>query len=239
MKIAYIDDEISQRNTNIPVFMEVFTKFQIPIHRFDFFSSSEEFLQNYHEDDYDLIVLDIIMSQMNGVELAKKIREVNQEVRIVFCSTSNEYANESYEVGACYYIQKPLNKEDVEKMIRKIDVQHYEMRRVFTLPDGQRILLRNVIATEYTNHIVLIHMKKGPTVRTRMAQNVLIDLLRPYSYFIQVNSGNMINLYEVDNYDEYKFVMSDKSCYPIARRRKNEIQETYQQFLLDVLRNEM
>ena len=67
----------------------------------DDFSSGEEFFSRFTAGLYDLVVLDIFMGDLTGVDVARKIRETEHNVRLVFCTTSNDFASESYEVAAC------------------------------------------------------------------------------------------------------------------------------------------
>lgn len=67
------------------------------------FHNGEDFLQHWSADTFDLIVLDIYMEQLTGIEIARVIRETDPNVCLVFATTSNEFASESYEVNACYY----------------------------------------------------------------------------------------------------------------------------------------
>lgn len=48
------------------------------------------------------------MDKLTGVDVARKIRERDSNVKIVFSTTSNEFASESYEVNACYYLRKSI-----------------------------------------------------------------------------------------------------------------------------------
>lgn len=73
-------------------------------------ASSKEYLEFVLEQLSELDdVVDIYMGKLTGIDLARKIRSRDEEVRIVFCSSSNEFAAESYELNASYYIRKPVS----------------------------------------------------------------------------------------------------------------------------------
>ena len=67
-----------------------------------YFPSGEDFLRIWQPGAFELIILDIFMDGINGMDTAREIRKSDTDVRIVFSTTSNEFASESYEVGACY-----------------------------------------------------------------------------------------------------------------------------------------
>ena len=87
------------------------------------FHNGEDFLQHWSADTFDLIVLDIYMEQLTGIEIARVIRETDPNVCLVFATTSNEFASESYEVNACYYLCKPFLKQQVLAMLDRIGQQ--------------------------------------------------------------------------------------------------------------------
>lgn len=96
MRIAIVDDDIQmceQLRTLLNEFLG--DSSEISDYR-----SGEEFLTAWETADFDLIILDIFMDKLTGVDVARKIRERDSNVKIVFSTTSNEFASESYEVNA-------------------------------------------------------------------------------------------------------------------------------------------
>ena len=94
MRIAIVDDDIQmceQLSTLLNEFLG--DSSEISDYR-----SGEEFLTAWETADFDLIILDIFMDKLTGVDVARKIRERDSNVKIVFSTTSNEFVSESYEV---------------------------------------------------------------------------------------------------------------------------------------------
>lgn len=56
------------------------------------------------------------MEDITGVDTARAIRKIDEDVKLIFITTSNEFASESYEVKAEDYLIKPFNKERLEKL---------------------------------------------------------------------------------------------------------------------------
>lgn len=76
------------------------------------FTSAENFLFHYAEDkSWDILLLDIEMGQMDGVTMAKQVRQDNETVQIVFITGYSDYIAEGYEVAALHYLMKPVNTE--------------------------------------------------------------------------------------------------------------------------------
>lgn len=86
----------------------------------DIYPSAEAFLFQYEETcSYDILILDIEMGNMNGMELARKIRLDNEEVQIVFVTGFPEYIAEGYEVSALHYLMKPVTAEQLGTVLDK------------------------------------------------------------------------------------------------------------------------
>ena len=91
MRVAFVDDDPNELKILHTYFNDLTDPSTISI---DDFSSGEEFLSRFTAGLYDLVTLDIF-------DVARKIRETDHNVRLVFCTTSNDFASESYEVAAC------------------------------------------------------------------------------------------------------------------------------------------
>lgn len=239
MRIAIVDDLPAEAQRLQSMIQEEFHNTQTDIHRLDVFSSAEALLEAWMPNTYDLVLLDIYMGGITGVEAAHILRESDEHVRLVFCTTSNEFASESYAVGASYYLHKPYGNADIRRMITSVRPRDYEMTRYILLPDGQKVILRDIIYTEYNNHVITIHRKKGALTQTRLGQAAFEALLVDDPFMISCSKGLMVNLYETERLDGDAFTMSDGTALPISRRKAKEVQGIYDEFLFRKMRKEM
>ncbi len=231
MKIALVDDqpeELKQLCTTL--------KKELPQAKYFIFSSGEAFLNTWQEGAYDLVILDMFMDKMLGIEVARIIRETDLDIRLVFCTTSNEFASESYEVGANYYLHKPISETSIQRMLKMIRLNEYEARRFIRLPDGQRLVLRNVIYSEYYNHLILIHCKNGTELQTRMSQKDWELLLSEYDYFYSCSKGILVNFYHIEKQEKGIFLISNGTQVPISRRKTKESLEAFASFRFHQMR---
>ena len=233
MKIALVDD----RPEEIDRLLNIVEK-ALPQAKSFSFSSGEAFLGTWKRGEFDLILLDIFMDGQLGIEVARKVRMEDEDVRLVFCTTSNDFACESYEVGANYYLHKPISDTSFAKMLEIINLSQYEMKRFIRLPDGQRIVLRNVIYSEYHNHLLTIHCKQGIVLQTRMSQTDWENTLLEYSYFYSCSKGIVVNFYEIEQQESGMFLMSDGTWLPISRRKTKDALEAFAHFRFEKMRRE-
>ncbi|MCI8669984.1 MAG: response regulator transcription factor [Lachnospiraceae bacterium] len=239
MRIALVDDEQEELDRLSGIIARQLALAGYFKNQIDCFPNGETFLTNLTYGRFDLIILDIFMDNLSGIDVARRIRQTDKEVRLVFCTSSNSFASESYEVCANYYLRKPYSEKNISDMFQRLNMEEYELRRSVFLPDGQNIILRNILYTEYTNHIVTIYNKKGENIRTRITQTEFERLLMEYPYFCITSKGVIVNFYEVVEQNENVFLLSNGCTVPISRRKKKEVLEIYTNFRFERLRNEV
>ena len=233
MKIALIDDEKSSLDRLCRLINEHVGS-DVSIDRY---ASGEEFMDSFREGVYDLIITDIFMDKLTGIETARRIRKKDKNVKLVFCTSSNEFACESYEVNACYYLRKPYSEESFSAMLDRLDLEKMELSRSVRLPDNQSIVLRNVIYADFASHCVTFHNKLGENIVSRVSFADVEPLLCANSYFCSPSKGVIVNFYEVVAQNDNVFVMSDDTRIPISRRKAKEVTEAYAEFRFELLRS--
>lgn len=231
MKIALVDDSLEEIRL-----LSNFIEKSLPHAIVRTFSSGEEFLDHWTYGEYDLIILDIYMDKLTGIDVARKIRQKNADVRLVFCTTSNEFAGESYELGIHYYLHKPIDETGFTRMLKAIRLSDYEEQKFITLPDGQNIVLRNITYTEYYNHTIIIHSKKRADLQTRMSQTEWERILDEYDFLYSSSKGIVVNFYEVARQEDSMFILTDGSMVPISRRKSKDALEAYATFRFQQMR---
>ena len=153
MKIAIVDDNEDDRKR----LQEEITKICDNKSRKDFeiteFFSGEDFInlieKNENKKYFDIVFLDIYMNGITGIETAKKLRETDNQSKIIFITTSNEFASESYEVKAYDYLIKPFSKERILKTIERIfEDEKKNKKMIMVISDLIRAGLVGIIATQ-------------------------------------------------------------------------------------------
>lgn len=231
MRVALVDDTPEE----LQILSDILDK-ELPQAEVSMFSSGERFLKDWEHNTYDLILLDIYMEELLGVDVARKVRETDFDVRIVFCTTSNEFASESYEVGANYYLQKPVSASSFQRMLKMIRLDDYEINRFITLSDGQKIVLRNITYTEYYNHTIIIHSKKRADLQTRMSQMEWEAQLAEYNFLYNCSKGLVVNFHEVEKTEDGMFILKNGEQIPISRRKAKDALEAYAHFRFEEMR---
>ncbi len=140
----------------------------------DAFNSAENFLFHYAEKkDYDILLLDIEMGRMDGVSMAKKLRQENDTVQIIFITGYSDYISEGYEVAALHYLMKPVREEKfcavlyraVEKLRKNEKVLNLELSGEMV-----RVPIYQIRYAEVFGNYVTIHALSDYTVKMTLGK---------------------------------------------------------------------
>ncbi len=239
MRIALVDDDAVQLQNLKAMLQEALQQRRIDLQCLDTFSDPRQFLTAWEPGKYDILLLDIYMDTHNGVQIARQIREADNEVVLAFCTSSNEFASESYEVGASYYLQKPISPEKLGTMLKRLDLGRIERGRTLCLPDGFKCLLRQIAFTEYTNHTVCFHFLDGSTHSLYMSHAEAEKLLLHYKQFCGINKGCIVSFAAVKRASGGEFLMENGQRLPISRRRLKDVMDAYTQYRFEKMDGEV
>ena len=129
------------------------------------FDSAEAFLFEYVEDKgFDVLLLDIQMKKMDGVALAKRIREDNEGLQIIFITGFPDFIAEGYDVSALHYLLKPVDEEKLFEVLDKAVARLRTTPRAILFRKGSgylRILADDIYYAEAFSHSVVLVTKEG------------------------------------------------------------------------------
>lgn len=187
------------------------------------FPSAEAFLFEYEEQKvYDILLLDIEMNGMNGIELAKKIRRSNDAVQIVFVTGYLEYIAEGYEVAALHYLMKPVDRE---KLFSTLDRAASKLKRneralLVEMPgETLWIPLYEIRFLEVRQNYVTIYAKQEYTVKRTLGE-IEKDL---DERFFRTGRSYIINLTCIRRVTKKDIFLTDGSQIPLPRGKYDEL----------------
>ena len=138
------------------------------------FPSAESFLFRYAEQKaFDILLLDVEMPSMNGVELAKRIRKENDAVQIIFITGYTDYISEGYEVSALHYLVKPLSETKLFEVLNRavLKIRKNEKSLYLSLSGEMvRIPIYEIKYLEVQQNYVTVHSKKDYTVKKTLGE---------------------------------------------------------------------
>ena len=199
------------------------------------FENGETFLEQFQKDRYDIIFLDIFMEGMNGMDTARRIRECDDACRLVFTTTSAEYAVDSNEVDSSYYLVKPYSYEKLSLALDRCSAAFLEQGQFIIVPDrgtDRKLFLHPITWTEYADRRILVHMRDGTTLTVSMNQGEFAEQLLKYPYFCDCMKGILVNFEAVVKLYSDHFLLKDGTLVPISRLKYRNVREQFSDYSL-------
>ena len=238
MRIAIVDDNEEDRKYLTKEITEIFSEKTKENPQITQLSSGEEFVKVLSVSEpgefFDIVFLDIYMKELTGIDTAKKLRQIDKVAKIIFITTSNEFASESYEVRAEDYLIKPYDKTRLENVMDRI-FSEKKYGKILELKDGRKIIINSIVYTTFSGHYVTIFMSDGEQIQTRSTQKDFEKMMESFGQLIPSFKGVMVNLEQVDGIEEDRFRMKDGEFVPISRRKYGEVKKQYTDFLMKKL----
>lgn len=179
----------------------------------------------------DILFLDVIMPGENGISVAKEIRQYDDTVKIIFLTSSSEFAVESYAVGAYFYQIKPILAESLFQLLDAVIPECEKIQQGSLLVRGKsgitRIDLRKLEYCEVIGRTLLFHLESGRTLEGVGSLDDLCDKLAPYENFLRMHRSFVINMEYVQNISYKAVTMDDLTEIPIPHGKCSEIKTRY------------
>ncbi len=181
------------------------------------FPSSESFLFHYTEEkDYDILLLDIEMGEMDGVTMAKELRRDNDTVQIIFITGYSDYIAEGYEVAALHYLMKPVKEDKLFSVLDRAAEKISKNEKVLNLESGgemARIPVYQIRYAQVSGNYVTIHAAHDHTVKMTLG-----DLERELDdRFFRVGRSVIVNLTQISRVTKTEIKLDDGSALPLPR----------------------
>ena len=192
------------------------------------FTSAESFLFRYAEDkEWDILLLDIEMGAMDGVSLAKKIRQDNETVQIVFITGFADYISEGYEVSALHYLMKPVKQEKMFAVLDRAVAATQKTERVILLPVGGEMLRLPVGQVQYVeafSHAVAI-ITGTDTIQVKMPISEIEKLLG--NGFVRCHRSYLVGLKHIARLSRTEVILDSGKILPLSRSAAASVHKAF------------
>jgi len=227
MKIAIVDDdEIFLKNLVDQVASYPNWEDELPL--ILPFSSALKFLNHFEADPVDIVILDVVMPGLSGVEAARRIYELNPNVVLAFVSSSPDHAVAGYGVDAVAYILKPARREAVHALVREaVSRRTRRHRNHISLKTGRttsKINPDEVVYLESNNKKVIFH---GRNAVSEFPGKLDDFLTRMPPDFVQVHKSYAVNLNHIRAMRPQEMITDDGRSVPISRRFRLSTEKLY------------
>ncbi len=205
-----------------------------------FYESGERFLKSLKKEKFHLVFMDIYMDQMDGIETARTLNQIDQECLIAFLTSSDEDIWRAVSMHSCFdYIRKEeLNYKRIEKIIKDAEEKCKLFRKTLKFFSGKqevKIPLVQIQGLESRNKNVIIYLKNGKEFAYRINFSVLYELLESQKQFLLCNRGVLLNMNYIEKADKETFLMENGQKFPIRRYDRLDIIKRYNEYQFEKL----
>ena len=228
LSIAVCDDEVIECSNMARKIKDILEEMKIPciIRQF---RSGGELLQAL--ESFDIVFLDIIMQDLDGMKTAQIFREKGSDKILIFVSSSRESVFDAYDVEAFQYLMKPVDDRKLKSVLQKAVLKTENHSQEFIIVSRERqkkkVFLDDIYYFEIKGRIVDVHGAEG--IFTYYEQiGELENKLRDKGFF-RCHKSYLINLKHVDGYNRQEVILENGEKIVIAKRR-------YDKFVQEVLK---
>ena len=229
MKILICDDE-QQYVDELKIHIENFMQSRVADFTIDTANNPQAVADS--NEIYQLAFLDIQMNELNGISLAKNLKERNNKIVIFFVTSYNDYQDEAMDLRAFRFFEKPLNADrlysGLEKAMEYIDESYVDFY-VWTDNEHKQILVDDVIYVERGNRQVTLVTTQG-NFTTRETFDEWCAILQN-SFFYRVHKSFIVNLHYVTGYKYSELFVQNNVRIPIASRRQTDFHKFWFAYL--------
>ena len=231
-RIAIVEDS-PRHSIKLKEYLDRYQAESGAVFQVETWSNGLSFLEGYRSD-CDVILMDIEMPHLNGIETARRLRKLDGEVCLIFVTYMAKYALEGYEVQAMDFLLKPVEYPGFAMKLRRA-LQHRDRARsrggalVINTADGlRRADIQDIYYVEVLNHTLIYHTGQGELTE-RGAIRDREEALEAHG-FVRCSNSFLINMGYVEYLTQGTVVIKGRSI-PISRARKKAFLERFTEYV--------
>ena len=235
IRLAICDDEVQCLDSTRRMIEQWSERCSIPV-QIGCFDNGDALLQSIRRTRTDIVFLDIMMSLLNGMDTAREIREIDKAVKIVFLTSSPEFALESYSVKANGYILKPFSDKQLSEVLNDCTAALEEKSEHLLLKstDGyHKIHLHEIEYIEAQNKNVIFFLRSGRSLTSTEHLRVFENKFLTKDGFFKCHRSYIISMSQVNSFSQSEIKMKSGGCVPIARGSGKAFQNAYFSFMFN------
>ena len=181
---------------------------------------------------YDIAFLDIQMENVDGLTLAKELRQRNRKTALFFITNYEGYQDNAMDLQALRYFKKPFEPDrliaGLDKALEYIDGAYVD---VFLYSGGvqQRVLVDDILYLTLDGRKVAVQTVKSRFLVTGKLEEWMERF--PHTFFRQPHKSFLVNLHHVERYAYSELQMSDGTRIPIAPKKQPEFRRTWFEYI--------
>lgn len=233
VQIALCDDDIEDLNTLIGYLKQIYS-----LYRFEYvpYTSGTELIQAYKNNRrFHMIILDMCMKPINGIETAEAIRKYDQDVAILIVTNSSKFAIEGYKVQAVRYLLKPVQRTEFLSCVTTI-LERFKREDsvyfLFSTDQGlNKVRYSDIYFFESDVRDIHLHTKNEEYLFRGQIGKLVSSL--PADRFIRVHKSFILNLAYVKSIGKESVLLDNGADIPLSKHRRRQVKSAFMDFLME------
>lgn len=228
MRIAVCDDERQYCEQMRLTIEKMYQSLDVIV---DTYQTGRELLHQFATRKYDVIFLDIEMPGIDGISLARKLREIDEELRLVFLTSHVEYALKGYEVQALRYLTKPVQEDKLIEVLSYVMEQIRNQKKIWIKTEAgeERVSVSAILYLEAQNQNILICTAEHSYVVRYNLRDYERELRE--SGFFRIHRGYLVSLGKITAVRKNEVILEGGISLPLSRTRERSLKEALYQFI--------
>ncbi len=234
LNCAICDDDKSSAE----LIYEITNEYPVKLNRTLYLRSAELLSDLRCGKKFDLYILDIVMPEFTGLELAREIRRLDSCCVIIFITGSDEFHKDAFDVEALHYLDKPVKREmlfhSLDRALRYLGENNDDTLPIQTKTGLHVLHINKIVYAEAFRHIITFHFSDGSMIETldsSLSLEKLICVL-PSTSFCSPYRGFIVNLNYVDCLRKLQLSMTTGALIPIPQKQFSRVRKQYSDYLL-------
>ena len=204
------------------------------------FRSGEEFLLAHTPGRYQIVLLDIYMDGMSGMEVAQRLRALDDPCSIIFITSSESHALMGFEVQAAHYILKPITLETLTPALNRCAdtlARGLKSISIRTAKADVDLPVESIYYIEIYDKISHIHYTQGCVTTYSSLDTLEKELMHPN--FFRCHRSYLINMRYIDQIGAKEVAMQNGDIVPFSKNNKKLLRDRYSQYMIALTRGQL
>lgn len=206
----------------------------------DTFDNPLELLAKHEKERYSLLILDILMPEQTGIELARLLRRGGDETMVIYTSTTTEYAMDAFGIQALGYVKKPTESAELRGLLdRALVLYKARPKKWITVMEKDKLVkteLMDIVYVENRNRDVIYVLRGGERIEVSRRSGTFEDVIAPIpseKAFVQIHKSFFVNMKYIKSIRDETVLLDSGDELPVARRRKSELKDRYMAYVFE------
>lgn len=203
----------------------------------DVFYAGKDLLDSCHERIYDLVMLDLIMPEKNGMDIAGCLRKLSKKTEIIFVTAYVDYLSNNYRVSPVGFILKDDQIAVSLKEYLDIFVSRFEYKKlIFRIPLKDRVKavrMEDIIYIESKLHYVTFYIDEYGEISKYTIMKKLDEIEQEINNknFVRIHKSYLVNMRFVYSIHRYNLILQNQTKLPVAQTRYKQVNDSILTFL--------